>query len=148
MAISRRDFLKSSAAAAAALTIPHPIFRGMANAAGPAGAIVVILQMEGGNDGLNMVVPIDGPQRTLYQTARPNLQIPAANLLAIGDDPVTGDSLGLHPSLAELHTLYGAGRVAVVNGVGYPSQSLSHFRSEDIWFGGLTSAQLFDDGCS
>jgi uncharacterized protein (DUF1501 family) len=146
MAITRRDFLKSSAAAAAALTIPHPIFRGMAHAAGPAGAIVVILQMEGGNDGLNMVVPLDGPQRTLYQTARPNLQIPAANLLAIDDDPVTHDGLGLHPSLAELHTLYGAGRVAVVNGVGYPSQSLSHFRSEDIWFGGLTSAQLYDDG--
>ena len=52
MAITRRDFLKSSAAAAAALTVPHPIFRGMAHAAGPAGAIVVILQMEGGNDGL------------------------------------------------------------------------------------------------
>jgi uncharacterized protein (DUF1501 family) len=56
MAITRRSFLKSSAAAAAALTVPHPIFRGMAHAAGPSGAIVVILQMEGGNDGLNMVV--------------------------------------------------------------------------------------------
>ena len=146
MAITRRDFLKSSAAAAAALTVPHPIFRGMAHAAGPAGAIVVLLQMEGGNDGLNMVVPIDGPQRTLYQNARPNLQIPAVNLLAIDDDPVTGFGLGLHPSMPELHTLYGAGRVAVVNGVGYASQSLSHFRSEDIWFGGISSAQLFDDG--
>ena len=146
MAITRRSFLKSSAAAAAALTVPHPIFRGMAHAAGPSGAIVVILQMEGGNDGLNMVVPIDGPQRTLYQNARPNLQIPAVNLLQIDDDPVTGDALGLHPSMPELHTLWSNNRVAVVNGVGYPSQSLSHFRSEDIWFGGLTSAQLFDDG--
>src|SRR5262245_38580659 len=146
MAITRRDFLKSSAAAAAALTVPHPIFRGMAYAVGSTGVIVVILQMEGGNDGLNMVVPIDGPQRGLYQTARPNLQIPAANLLQIDDDPVTGDALGLHPSMPELHTLWSNNRVAVVNGVGYPSQSLSHFRSEDIWFGGLSSAQLFDDG--
>jgi len=146
MAITRRDFLKSSAAAAAALTVPHPIFRGMAHAAGPAGAIVVILQMEGGNDGLNMVVPIDGPQRTLYQNARPNLQIPAIDLLAIDDDPVTTDGLGLHPSMPELHTLWGNGRVAIVNGVGYASQSLSHFRSEDIWFGGISSAQLYDDG--
>lgn len=146
MAITRREFLKSSAAAAAALSVPHPIFRGMAHAAGPAGAIVVILQMEGGNDGLNMVVPIDGPQRTLYQSARPNLQIPAASLLPLDDDPVTGFGLGFHPSMPELHALYGAGRVAVVNGVGYASQSLSHFRSEDIWFGGISSAQLFDDG--
>jgi uncharacterized protein (DUF1501 family) len=146
MAITRRDFLKSSAAAAAALTVPHPIFRGMAHAAGPAGAIVVILQMEGGNDGLNMVTPIDGPQRGIYDTKRPNLQIPAASLLPIDDDPVTGDGLGLHPSMPELHALYGAGRVAVVNGVGYAGQSLSHFRSEDIWFGGTSSSQLYVDG--
>ena len=75
MAITRREFLKSSAAAAAALTAPHPLLRAMANAAGPTGAIVVIIQLEGGNDGLNMVVPKDGPQRALYETARPNLQI-------------------------------------------------------------------------
>lgn len=146
MAISRRDFLKSSAAAAAALTIPHPIFRGMAHAAGPSGAIVVVLQLEGGNDGLNMVVPLDGPQRGLYDTARPNLQIPAINLLQIDDDPVTTDGLGLHPSMPELHTLWGNGRVAIVNGVGYASQSLSHFRSEDIWFGGISSSQLYSTG--
>jgi uncharacterized protein (DUF1501 family) len=145
MAMTRRDFLKASAAGAAAITLPHPLFRGMAYAA-PSGAILVILQMEGGNDGLNMVVPIDGPQRTLYQTARPNLQVPAVNLLPIDDDPVTGDGLGLHPSMPELQTLYGMGKVAVVNGVGYASQSLSHFRSEDIWFGGISSSQLYQDG--
>ena len=146
MAITRREFLKSSAAAATALTVPHPLFRGMAQAAGPSGAILVILQMEGGNDGLNMVTPIDGPQRALYETARPNLQIPPASLLALDDDPVTGDAIGLHPSMPELHTLYGAGKVAVVNGVGYPTQSLSHFRSEDIWMGGIGSSQLYVDG--
>src|SRR5262249_61358098 len=97
-------------------------------------------------DALNVPSPIDGPRRPLYQTARPTLQIPAANLLQIDDDPVTGDALGLHPSMPELQALWSAGRLAVVNGVGYPNQSLSHFRSEDIWFGGLTSAQLFDDG--
>jgi uncharacterized protein (DUF1501 family) len=146
MAITRREFLKSSAAAAAALTVPHPLFRAMAHAAGPTGAIVVILQLEGGNDGLNMVVPIDGPQRALYETARPNLQIDPTLLLPVDDDPVTGFGLGLHPSMTELHALYGAGRVAVVNGVGYATQSLSHFRSEDIWFGGISSSQLYADG--
>ena len=146
MAITRRKFLQSSAAAAAALTVPHPIFRAMAHAAGPSGAIVVIIQMEGGNDGLNLVSPIDGAQRALYETARPNLKIPAASLLAVDDDPVTGGGLGIHPSMPELHTLYGAGKVAVVNGVGYPTQSLSHFRSEDIWMGGIGSSQLYVDG--
>ena len=145
MALSRRDFLKTSAAAAAALTIPHPIFRGMALAE-PTDSIFVLLQMEGGNDGLNTVVPIDGPQRTLYQNARTHLQIPAASLLPIDDDPVTTFGLGLHPSLAELHQLYGLGKVAVVNGVGYPTQSLSHFRSEDIWFGGIGAADSFSRG--
>jgi len=145
MPITRRDFLKSSAVAAAALTLPHPLFRGMAMAA-PSDALFVLVQLEGGNDGLNTVVPIDGPQRTLYETARPNLQIPPASLLAIDDDPVTGDGLGLHPSLPELYQLYLQGRVAVVNGVGYTNQSLSHFRSEDIWFGGLSSAQPYVDG--
>jgi uncharacterized protein (DUF1501 family) len=48
--------------------------------------------------------------------------------------------------MPELQTLFGAGKVAVVNGVGYPSQSLSHFRSEDIWFGGISSSQLYVDG--
>jgi uncharacterized protein (DUF1501 family) len=146
MAITRREFLKSSAAAAAALTVPHPLLRAMAQAAGPSGAIVVIIQMEGGNDGLNMVVPIDGAQRGLYETARPNLQIDDTLLLPIDDDPVTLDGLGLHPSMPELHTLWGNGRVAIVNGVGYASQSLSHFRSEDIWFGGISSSQLYADG--
>ena len=79
MAITRRDFLKSSAAAAAALTLPHPLFRGMAMAA-PSDALFVLVQLEGGNDGLNTVVPLDGPQRTLYDTARPSLRVPAANL--------------------------------------------------------------------
>jgi uncharacterized protein (DUF1501 family) len=146
MAITRREFLKSSAAAAAALTAPHPLFRAMAHAAGPSDAILVLLQLEGGNDGLNTVVPIDGPQRSLYEAARPNLRVDANLLLPIDDDPVTGFGLGLHPSMPELHALYGAGRVAVVNGVGYEDQSLSHFRSEDIWFGGISSEQLFADG--
>ncbi len=150
MTTTRREFLQRSAAAAAALVAPHPIMQammgGVANAMGPADAIFVLVQLEGGNDGLNTVVPIDGPQRTLYQTKRPNLQIPAVNLLNIGADPVTGDDLGLHPSMTDLKALFDQGRVAVVNGVGYPGQSGSHFRSEDIWLGGISSSQNFSSG--
>ena len=72
----------------------------------------------------------------LYDAARPTLGVPVANLLAteIDPDPVKGTRLALHPSMTSLKTLYGNGHVAVVTGVGYPNQSLSHFRSEDIWF--------------
>jgi uncharacterized protein (DUF1501 family) len=145
MAITRRQFLQRGAIAAAAATSPHPLMRAMlgartAEAAPPAGAILVLIQLQGGNDGLNMVIPVDdaGPvaQRTLYEAARPNLGVPVANLLAteIDADPMTGTRLALHPAMTELKGLYDAGLVAVVNGVGYPGQSLSHFRSEDIWF--------------
>jgi uncharacterized protein (DUF1501 family) len=143
MAITRRQFIQRGAIAAAAITAPHPFLRAMLGPgtahAAPADAILVIVQLEGGNDGINTVVPIDNgsvAQRTLYEAARPNLAIPVANLLAteIDADPGKGNRLALHPLMTGLKTLYDAGKVAVVNGVGYPNQSLSHFRSEDIWF--------------
>lgn len=141
--ISRRRFLTGSAAAAAALGMPHPFQRAILGAqtafAAPADAILVLVQLEGGNDGLNTVVPIDDApgvaQRTLYESARPSIGIAVADLLdtEIGADPAKGNRLALHPSLAPLHDLYGDGNLAVVAGVAYPNQSLSHFRSEDIW---------------
>ena len=108
------------------------------------------MQLEGGNDGLNTVVPIDDgsvAQRTLYEAARPNLALPTADLLAteIDADPSKGNRLALHPAMTDLKTLYEAGKVAVVNGVGYANQSLSHFRSEDIWFG-ANAVGSFDTG--
>jgi len=145
MGLTRRQFLQRGAVAAAAITAPHPLLRAMfgtasAEAAPPSDAVMVVIQLEGGNDGLNMLIPIDNAgsvaQRTLYDTARPTLGVPVANLLAteIDPDPAKGTRLALHPSMTSLKTLYGNGHVAVVTGVGYPNQSLSHFRSEDIWF--------------
>lgn len=157
MKIDRRRFLKRSALTAAALATPHPLFRAafgpsIANAAGPAGAIVVLVQLEGGNDGLNTLIPVDNVsgfhQRDAYETKRPVLGIPAASLSAtsLGADPVKGNELALHPELTELHDRFGEGKLAVVAGVGYPNQSLSHFRSEDIWFGGISSSAPFSTG--
>ncbi len=150
MGVTRRQFLQRSALAAAAATAPHPLLRAMlgardAAAAPPPDAILVLLQLEGGNDGLNTVVAIDdaasAPQRTAYDTARPSLGIPVGSLLAteIDADPSKGNRLALHPSMTALKALYDTGKLAVVTGVGYPNQSLSHFRSEDIWFGADTS---------
>lgn len=146
MPITRRQFLQRGAVAAAAVTAPHPLLRAMlgegtAHAAPPANAILIVIQLEGGNDGLNMVVPIDNAasvaQRTLYDAARPNIGVAVANLIAteIDADPTKGNRLALHPNMTGLKALFDAGKLAVVQGVGYPNQSLSHFRSEDIWFG-------------
>jgi uncharacterized protein (DUF1501 family) len=141
--ISRRRFLQSGAATAAALAMPNPFQRAILGAqaafAAPSDAILVLVQLEGGNDGLNTVIPIDNApgvaQRTLYDNARPSIGVAVSDLLdtEIDADPVKGNRLALHPSLAALHDLYADGNVAVLNGIAYPNQNLSHFRSEDIW---------------
>src|SRR5919202_1632764 len=86
--------------------------------------ILVAVQLSGGNDGLNTLIPFADP--TYYQL-RSSLAIPTSDIL-----PLT-DSVGLHPGLAGLKSLYDQGMVAVVQGVGYPNPNRSHFRSMDIW---------------
>jgi uncharacterized protein (DUF1501 family) len=86
--------------------------------------ILVALQMTGGNDGLNTLIPFAEPA---YYQYRSSLAIPRSDVL-----PLT-DSVGLSPQLGKLKDLFDAGKVAVVQGVGYPNPNRSHFRSMDIW---------------
>lgn len=86
--------------------------------------ILVVVQLAGGNDGLNMIVPYGD---SLYYQKRPTLAIPGRQAL-----PLT-HGLGLHPGLHRLKGLYDRGKVAVVQGVGYANPSFSHFRATDIW---------------
>lgn len=86
--------------------------------------ILVVIQMGGGNDGLNTVVPFS---EEAYYRVRPTLAVPANNVLKVTD------TLGLHPSLAKARTLYDKGAMAVIQGVGYPNPSRSHFKSMEIW---------------
>ena len=86
--------------------------------------ILVVLQLSGGNDGINTLIPFADP---LYPQLRPTLGVPVADVL-----PLT-DSVGLHPNLGKLKALYDQGKVAVIQGVGYPNPNRSHFRSMDIW---------------
>lgn len=147
--IDRRRFLQTGMATAAALTTPIAFPRAFgprpAHAARPMDPIFVFVQCEGGNDGLNMVIPTDDvgpvPQRSLYDAARPNIGVPTSALAAtqIDNDPEKGTGLALHPSMPEMKGLYDQGKVAVLNGIGYPGQNLSHFRSEDFWLGGKIS---------
>src|SRR6266516_435802 len=85
---------------------------------------LIVVQMAGGNDGLNTVVPFSDP---LYQKLRPTLGLAHTKVLPLDT------RLGLHPNLQPLKKLWDAGHLAIVEGVGYPNQSLSHFQAMDIW---------------
>jgi len=86
--------------------------------------ILVVLQMAGGNDGINTVVPFASD---FYHKARPTIGLTAANVLKLNDD------VGFHMALNGFKDLYDAGHLAVVQGVGYPNPNRSHFRSTEIW---------------
>jgi len=87
----------------------------------PGAGILVVINLAGGNDGLNTVIPLG--EYSLYAALRPNLKIPQANVLALGDAP----GFGFNPSMASLKTLYDMGKVAVLPGVGVPHESVSKF---------------------
>ena len=132
--ISRRDFLVRSAAMGAgalSLGIPLPgMWRRAANAAEPRpdSPILVVVELTGGNDGLNTVIP---HADDVYHKSRPTLRIEPEKVLKLDD------RVGLHPAMKDLHALWGSGDLAVVQGVGYPNPDRSHFRSMEIWQTGL-----------
>ncbi len=86
--------------------------------------VLVVLQLSGGNDMLNTLVPYTNP---LYFDNRPNVLIPEDQVLPINDD------VGFNPNFESLKNLYDDGKVAIIQGVGYPNGNRSHFRSMDIW---------------
>ncbi len=112
------------------------------------GNILVVLQLAGGNDGLNTVIPLGNDE---YRKSRPTIGVPEASILKL--DPQTG----LHPSLSGLASTYHEGHLAVVQGVGYPNPNRSHFRSTEIWATAVDSnkssntgwiGRYFDNACS
>ncbi len=88
------------------------------------GRILVVLQLSGGNDGLNTVIPFEN---ALYRKARPQLGVPEKDIHKIGQ------GLGLHPSLKGCSQLLQAKKFAIIQGIGYPHPNRSHFKSMDIW---------------
>ncbi len=134
---TRRRFLRTSVLGGAlAWTLPgfvHKTFAALDEAAagsatqfatGKDSPILVILQLAGGNDGLNTVIPFTDDA---YHRARPNLAIPESKVLRVSD------SLGLNPAMPGLAGLIAEGRGSIVQGVGYPNPNRSHFRSTEIW---------------
>jgi uncharacterized protein (DUF1501 family) len=127
MGKTRRDFLKKSASlVAAGVVAPHVWLRtAMAsNRGAPDERVLLVIQLDGGNDGLNTIVPYG---MGTYYDVRPNVNIAASSVLDIDG------TYGFHPSLAALLPAWQAQKLAVVNGCGYPSPNRSHFRSREIW---------------
>lgn len=130
--ITRRDFLKSTAIIAVGAAAP-PWLASIAKAdmlkLSKGGVldpdnILVVCQLSGGNDGLNTVIPYTD---SVYYSARPSLAVPEAKVLKLNE------SLGLHPNLGGFEKLFKAGKLALVQNVGYPNPNRSHFRSMEIW---------------
>ena len=140
MIATRRDFLKltSSGAVAWGLAAP-PFVHRTALAAGEPGAkgkkdtLLVVVELTGGNDGLNTVVPFKDPE---YAKLRPTLKLPESQLKKLND------SLGLHPAMTGFAELLQDNALCVAQGVGYPNPSQSHFRSMDIWQAGSLAETL------
>ncbi len=86
--------------------------------------VSVVLQLSGGNDGLNTIIPYTNP---LYNDNRPAVRVPDDQVLQIND------TVGFNPAMAPMKRLYDEGKLAIIQGIGYPSPSRSHFRSMDIW---------------
>lgn len=101
------------------------------------GRVLVLVQLAGGNDGLNTIIP---HAHDAYYINRPTLAVPKDQVLDL-----TGE-LGFHPSLANLRPLYDNSQLAIVQGVGYPNPDRSHFTSTDIWLTASNSNEVQDTG--
>lgn len=121
--MDRRTFLKAAGAGSLLAVSPHRAFAASSGAAGY-DRLLVLVELKGGNDALNTVVPYADPA---YHRLRPKLALARDAVLALDD------RRGLHPKLAPLMPLWNDGTLAIVEGVGYPQPNLSHFRSIEIW---------------
>ncbi|HMX41137.1 MAG TPA: DUF1501 domain-containing protein [Saprospiraceae bacterium] len=96
--------------------------------------VLVLLQLKGGNDGVNTVIPFN--QYDKYSQVRPTVRIEQGKLIQLDSTLPNPDQVGLHPALTALKAMYDDGRAALVQGVGYQSMNQSHFKATDLWFSG------------
>lgn len=136
--MDRRSFLNSSTLAALASPLGSLVSTiALAQSAPRYRNTLVLIELKGGNDGLNTVVP---HQSDAYYRLRPRIAIRRDDVLKLDA------SFGLHPSLAGLMPLWEKGALAVVQGLGYPRPNLSHFRSIEIWDTASRSDEVLQDG--
>ena len=136
--ISRRKFLQSGTLATGSFVLPKflkafesPVYLSGGN------KVLVVLQLSGGNDGLNTIIPVNND---IYYRERPRLSIAKDKTLSLQSEA------GLHPSLTHLKTLFDEGNLAILNNVGYPNPDRSHIRSMDIWQTASNSDEYLNSG--
>jgi uncharacterized protein (DUF1501 family) len=118
----------------------NPVMAALLNTYVETDRVLVIIQLNGGNDGLNMVIPVD--QYSNYFNARSNIAIQQNKVLSLTGNTATG----LHPSMTGLQNMYNEGKVRLVQSVGYPNPNFSHFRATDIWMSASDSNQQLQSG--
>jgi uncharacterized protein (DUF1501 family) len=143
--MKRREFLGKSIAATLpalisgyavkALNENSPLVKALLGTTNTTDHVLVIIQLSGGNDGLNMVVPIS--TYNLYNAARTNIAMPENKILKLNGYANTG----LHPSMTGLQTMYNDTQLKIIQAVGYPQPNFSHFRATDIWMSASNSTQ-------
>lgn len=154
--MKRRNFLRNTFLSGTAMTLGgYPIkmlaqgnrFARMA-AEGLNDRVLVILQMHGGNDGLNSVIPID--EYDLYYSKRANIAIPKAGtnraMIELDSTLSPASQVGLHPDMGDMKKLYDSGRLSIIQGVSYTNNNGSHFRGRDIWFMGGGTNDYYASG--
>ena len=151
MTITRRQLMAAAGGAAVAqVTVPALVRMGEAFGAGPDPRTanrnrVVVIFLNGGNDGLNTVIPTGDvrgePRYSVYRKVRPDLAYAPNQPLRLERPGDKDEKLGLNPRLKAVHRLYRDGRAAIVQGVDYPNHNYSHFESYDIWHSGDPSGR-------
>ncbi len=141
---SRRDFLSAlGATAGGAMMMGGIPVRPLGGSLYPellhtnTDRVLVLIQLNGGNDGLNTLIPVEDD--TYYQL-RPNVSIAKSDALLINNE------LGFHPAFEQIMPLYQEGQMAILQNVGYPEQDLSHFRSTDIWMSASEPSSYLNTG--
>jgi len=144
--ISRRSFLKYSAMASTSLLIPN-FLRGFQakelydnfqiQKLMSGGKKLIIVQLSGGNDGLNTIVPY---RNDIYYSMRPGLSLEENKILKLNEE------LGINSEMSKLKEIFDKGNLSIINSVGYPNPDRSHFRSMDIWQSGSGSDQYLSTG--
>lgn len=138
MFIKRKEFIQIGSLATASMMVPKFLKAFEGGPMVPQGnKVVVILQLSGGNDGLNTVIPV---RNDLYYKARPKLGIEKAKALSLTDEA------GLHPALTGFKELFDDGSLSILNNVGYPNPDRSHFRSMDIWHTASQATEYWTTG--
>lgn len=146
--MKRRNFIQLTASASALSLLPTEVFAlfksaGMTTCPNVNAKKIVLIQLSGANDGLNTVVPLN--QYDAYAALRPNIKLNnvgvSNGLINLDTTLALENQVGLHPSLTGFKSLYDSGFMRVIQGVGYPSQDKSHFKSTDLWLTGGDGTQ-------